>query len=291
MNCSSRIARFSGAAVALALAAAPQAARATTIYTLTPAEQYYSFLSQNLIVNKPPVVDGTAGLFTGGLLTLSSGVLNGEADFQGSRNDNNSGTYSVTGGEFANVPLVGTAASDAAGLAATVAALTPTATFTSITSSQTLTAGVYDVQTINLGSTNTLTLSATSASDQFVIRVSTDFILGSNAQIVFSGPVDLDNVLFYYTGPNGVTFGGNSVFQGILLDNASSAQTFTFISHDTIGPSNGRVFNISGGDVFFSSGTWNGTGGGGSVQATPEPATYAITGLGLIALSLIRRRR
>jgi len=270
------------------------AASASTLYSLTPAEQNYSFLSANLTLFQPPSVTGNAGLFTGGLLTISKNTFNGEVDFAGAQNDSLSGGASVSGGEFANVAQVGTAESDAQALAATIAALSGNA-IADITSSQTLNAGVYDLANLNLGMGDTLTLNATSATDQFVVRISGTLSLGANAQIAFTGPVNPDNVLFYYTGSSGVTFGGGptvgSIFQGILLDNSSTATDFSLNTHDAIGPSDGRLFNLSGGGISFDSGTWNGTGGGSVQASAPEPATWmlALGGLALLAIGRLRK--
>jgi hypothetical protein len=283
---SRRIWRFSSALAALSFGFVPQAS-ATILYSLTAAEQSYSFLSKNFTLSPNPIVTGDVGLSTGGLLTLTNNTLNGRVDFQGTENDNNTGIFSVTGGEFANVALVGTALSDAQSLATTVAGLAANGTFGTVTTSHTLTAGTYDMQSLNLGAGATLTLSATSSSDQFVIRITNQFSLASTAQIVFSGPVNPDNVLFYYTGTTAISFSGTSVFQGIVLDNASNPKDFDYGS-TAAGGSSGRVFNISGGDITFNNGTFAGTVGGGA--ATPEPATLAMIGGGLIALAFARRK-
>jgi hypothetical protein len=282
MNC------FCARALTLCFLGAPGVVSASTLYSLTTAEEDYSFLGENVTLNKPPSVTGNVGIFSGGLFTLSSNTLNGEVDFQGTQNDSESGTFSVTGGEFSNVAQVGTAQSDAQTLAVTIAGLSGTP-ISDVTSSQTFAAGVYDVSNINLGKNAVLTINASSASDQFVFRISGTFTLGANAQIVFTGPVNPDNVLFYYTGGSTVDFGGSptlgSVFQGILLDNASSAQDFVFDTHTGGGASDGRAFNISGGSITFSSGTWDGTP---ADPPAPEPATWILTTGGL---ALLARRR
>src|SRR5258707_14522095 len=118
--------------------------------TLTTAEAAYSALAKNTTVQAPMSFTGSVGMVTGGLLTLNSATIHGRVDYVGSINHTVLSS-TVTGGELPNVALVGTALSDAQSLATTIAGLTGTA-INNITFARTLTAGVYDLSTINLNS-------------------------------------------------------------------------------------------------------------------------------------------
>lgn len=101
------------------------------------------------------------------------------------------------------------------------------ASLTSITSSMTLVAQhdrpgnstVLNLNTISLGSHATLTLSG-SATDVFIINVSSMFSLGSQSSVVLTGGLAWDDVLINVTGTGSrVSLGAQSELNSILLAN------------------------------------------------------------------------
>jgi hypothetical protein len=104
----------------------------------------YSVLSSAIAVQSPVSFTGNVGVSTGGTLTMTvnNTTIHGEVDYAGSIDHSVSGSWTITGGEFANVAAVTTAKTDAQSLAATIAGLSGTS-ISNITSSRTLTAGVY----------------------------------------------------------------------------------------------------------------------------------------------------
>jgi hypothetical protein len=98
---------------------------------------------------------------------------------------------------------------------------------TSITSSMTLTAQhdrpgnstVLNLTTLSLGSQQTLTING-SANDVFIFNISQTFLLGAQAQIVLTGGLAWDDVLFNVRGKGGtVSLGAQSTLNGILMAN------------------------------------------------------------------------
>jgi hypothetical protein len=97
----------------------------------------------------------------------------------------------------------------------------------SITSSRTLTAQhdrpgnstVLNLTDLVLGSQSTLTLVG-SKTDVFIINVSRNFSLGSQAKIVLSGGLAWDDVLFNVRGKgNAINLGAQSLLNGIPMGN------------------------------------------------------------------------
>src|SRR5262249_31080048 len=152
-------------------------------------------------------------IVSGGLLNLSNNTINGRVDYSGAVNHTVSGTWSITGGEAPNFGLVNTAQTDLTNLATAITALSGTS-ISNITTSRTLTAGVYDVSKIQLTANNNLTFSG-SATDQFIVRVSNTFSINGN--VVLAGNVNVNNVFFYYTGSTAATCQSSCTFAGVLL--------------------------------------------------------------------------
>jgi hypothetical protein len=101
------------------------------------------------------------------------------------------------------------------------------ASLTSITSSMTLVAQhdrpgnstVLNLTTLNLGGHSTLTLNGT-ATDNFIINVSSMFSLGTQSRIVLTGGLAWNDVLFNVTGTGStVSLGAQSELNGILMAN------------------------------------------------------------------------
>ncbi len=239
--------------------------------TLTTAEAAYSALAKNTTVQAPMSFTGSVGMVTGGLLTLNSATIHGRVDYVGAINHTVLSS-TVTGGEFPNVALVGTAQSGAQSLATTITGLSGTA-ITNITSARTLTAGVYDLSTINLNSAN-LTLSG-SATDQFILRVSSTFNLNTG-QILLSGGAVAANVFIYFTGGSAANFNGSSKFSGVLIVNSSQSRNISFNGSTIVA---GHVFNLTAGQINFNSGTFEGEIGPG-VTLSPTSLSFGSQLLG-----------
>jgi hypothetical protein len=266
-------------------------ARPASGVTLTTAEAAYSVLGKNTTVQAPMSFSGSVGVVTGGLLTLNSATIHGRVDYVGSIN-HTVVSSTITGGEFPNVALVGTAQSDAQSLATTISGLSGTA-ISNIMSSRTLTAGVYDLSTINLNSAD-LTLSG-SATDQFILRVSSTFNLNTG-RILLSGGAVADNVFLYFTGGSDPNFNGSSAFSGVLVIKSSQSRNISFNGSTNI---SGHVFNLTAGQNNFNNGTFLGeTGPGISLSPTslsfgPQllgsasaPQTITLTNPGSAALTI-----
>lgn len=90
---------------------------------------------------------------------------------------------------------------------------------------------VLKLQDFMLSNHATLTLEGT-ATTTFVINVKNGFSLSNNAQIVLSGGLQWDDVLFNVRGKNGdVSLTGNAFFQGILMANR---RTVSLNGHATV---------------------------------------------------------
>src|SRR5262249_3113157 len=146
--------------------------------TLTNAGATYSVLGKNVVVQQNMTFNGRIGIISAGLLNLSNNTIHGRVDYSGAVNHTVSGSWSITGGEVPNFGLVDTAQTDVTSLASTIAALSGTS-ISNISTSRTLTAGVYDVSKITLTANNNLTFSG-SATDQFIVRVSNTFSVNGN---------------------------------------------------------------------------------------------------------------
>ena len=200
-------------------------------------------------------IRGNVGVGESGQILDSSGQFQGDvylgdntsAQFSGTYTNNspvngtvrmgNGSTLSpTTGYSFNNTfaPLQTTLSQvrlDALAASAAASALSPTSTLSSISlapskkskvASLTLTAGVYDLTSLQL-SRATLTLSG---SGSFVFNISSSFALQS-AQVLLANGASASNVLFNYTGTSDVSItagsagkkksAGSSVLNGIIL--------------------------------------------------------------------------
>ena len=162
------------------------------------------------------------------------------------------------------------AATIAQNVSSFASSLAATQTFTTINNTTTITGngGLNVIDVANITNAK-LTLSGT-ANDFFVFNVSN--AISTNQPMTLSGGVSPSNILFNLTGTGTVavfqTSGGDVSFGTYLATNGGK---FQFSNLNLTG----RLINI-GGDVQFVSGSM--------IPAVPEPGTFALIGLGAIAL-------
>jgi hypothetical protein len=254
-------------------------------------------------------ITGDVGIGATRQFTISNATVNGSIRFSGTQNESGlsggaipgPGPYTVSGGGtvsgavVANDPVVTSAinytninlSQTLGGEAGTN--LTLTSTQTILASSGTLDAGgnrVFDTTSVNLNNASILTISG-SASDFVVVNV-TDSNPAFNGQIVLTGGITPDQVLFNMFGGNYTTHTGGptltistngQVTRGIFLDPNGGMQ----INHSVL---NGRFF---GGDVtnqqIVSGADINAPPPG---QGVPEPSTFV---LGIAGLAVVQWRR
>ncbi|MGZ4982875.1 MAG: collagen-binding domain-containing protein [Chthoniobacterales bacterium] len=222
-------------------------ATAVPLFNLGTAQSFTVLQVGNGSINQQIDLNNPQGGITGNVGVTSNGTLqsngptitgnlylgnNASAQFSGSYNNNRpvSGTTHLGGGSivgpgsynFTSVSdnpqaLLNQARLDSINASVAAGRLAATSTLSNITTSMTLSGtGVYYLNSLNLGSNATLTLSG-SATDSFVFNISSIFKL-VGAQILLTGGLTADHVLFNYTGTTDVTVSGsNSLLHGIIL--------------------------------------------------------------------------
>jgi hypothetical protein len=269
----------------------------------------------------PITINGNVGIGTGGSMNMqgSTVVIGGKVFFA----DTNSGQFTMSaatsdsiGGAICNtaaaciatgnVQFSNTNALNAEAavlnLYNTSRVLSPTAGSPSgaLASSFTWTGdggtNVAKLTSINLSSGSTLTLNG-SASDVFILNITGNFSGSGSGKIVLSGGVTPDHVLFNMictgasqscnnadTNEPAVTFSGSFVGAGIVLGLDSD------ITQDTPGGGwTGRFFGDTDETIkLFSEATITQPT---PTTPTPEPATLALMGTGILALGSFVRRR
>jgi hypothetical protein len=182
-------------------------------------------VKQNLNMSGQSFVTGDVGAAGNGNVLLGSGQATINGNLYQHRGGKLSGPGTITGRTFqdaATDAFLDDAAADAqeaSDAAFGMLATPPYQSLTNINQTMTITGSgkvVLQLQTLNLSS-GTLTLSG-AAGTCFIINVQNQFSLSNSAQIVLSGGVRPQDVLFnvYGTGSQ-VTLSGSSQFNGILL--------------------------------------------------------------------------
>ena len=208
------VGRLVAAAVPMAAAAAlmPASAHAATI-DLGDASNYAVLAIDSFQFNGPGSITGNVGI--GQSMNFASpAVVNGTVFLN--TGVAKTGNVAASGG-YVTADL-SSAISSALSEASTLKGLTATQTFGTLPGGFSITGNggvnVVDVAGINMSS-GALTLSG-NANDIFIINVSGDF-KSSNSDMVLSGGVTANHVLFNITGNVAITGGGGNNFYGTIL--------------------------------------------------------------------------
>jgi hypothetical protein len=189
-------------------------------------------------------INGNAGIGESGVVTFSGGgIVSGVLDADPTAQVTITGGSTFEGGVVSRNMSHVEKAAYAEGV--TAGSLTPTQTFGSITSSQTIVGNgkrsvILVNGVINLSGGKTLTISGTSA-DTFIFQVIDGLQLSGGSNIVLSGVLP-KQVLFYFPGSSGsdMVTTGNSDTAGAFLAPAGGivisggVHTSTFISGTTL---------------------------------------------------------
>jgi hypothetical protein len=178
---------------------------------------------------------GDVGVAGGGNISMSgSATIHGDLYYKSTGTLTLNGNAKITGNKHhdaASDAILNNSVNEATATSTHAASFTSSfayAGLTNITSSMTLTANpnplangatVLNLNSIVLGNHATLTLVGT-ATDNFVLNVSNQFSLTAQSQIVLTGGLSWDDVLFNIKGTGtDVTIDGQSTINGILMAN------------------------------------------------------------------------
>jgi choice-of-anchor A domain-containing protein len=242
-------------AICLALLTLPHFSHASVTSTLGTAQDF-ALLSLTGGVSQSGIssVQGTIGVAGTHSGYIGSGSINdsGGFDIRTGSTFQSSATSAFNQNAQTDTLLLG--ASSAANTTSTLAAgLTPTASYGQLSNSTTISETnkgdyVFDLGGINLGGGSKLTLSAPAGST-FVLNVGTHLLGGafnlSSAQVILTGGLAADDVLFNVLGSGGVSIASSTVNGIILALNRSVNVSGGTVDGEIVGGS----INLSGGKV------------------------------------------
>jgi len=281
-------------------------------FSLSDADQFavLSQFSNNQLNFNNGTITGNVGLGSPRQFTASNGSVIGDIRFSGAANTTGlspdpdpgsnpgpftvSGGGTVTGGVFANDPFVSSALNWVNSLSQTLGGEAGNAL--TLTSSQTIVAGnglldaggnrVFSTTSVNLSTATTLTISG-SASDYVVVNV-TDNNPAFNGQIVLTGGITSDQVLFNMFGGNYTTHTGGPT---LTVSNNGQVTTGTFLDPNGAMSMNHSVLNgrFFGGDVVNQQIVSGAFITAPESPVIPEPGTASLIALALSTFALRRK--
>ena len=240
-------------------------------------------MSTSTMVNNMGTVNGTVGISANGpYLSFNGKTVNGNVVNMNSGWFSNRGT--IGGSMSTDAAGLYQSATDAQNAFNTALTLAPTQSLARINTPSTIN-GADGLNVISVAGniTNSLNLNGSSNSF-FVVLVGGTLALGANESLGVSGGLTANHVLYVFDGPNGtVTTSANDTVNGTLL-----APAYNFTLNGTF---NGAI--IGGGqNITVMNAVINSNPYGSLLPAVPatdptgvpEPMTFLITGLGLIAV-------
>lgn len=270
---------------------------ATILTTLGPAgPQNWAVLvgpnTTDFQLNGPGTTNGNVGYDGTSTVQLNSSnspaiAINGNLVLNTSDVNN---TAQVSGSVTANASALSTDWNDAVVASGLFAAMTATQSLgsaingtTTINSSAAGATNVVDFSTINLGNGQTLTLNG-DANSQFIINVSTSLVLNSGRILLTGGLTTSDVVINVTASGNAISTSGGlnneSIINGILLAPTSGIAFAPGQINGELIAGGQTVHLVSGANVIE----------GSQITATPEPSSFFLAGLGLIASALAARK-
>jgi len=222
-------------------------------------------------------ITGNVGINTNDQLNLSGGTFVSGTVFKGTGASVSLSGGSTVGGQVFDQALLTQATNDALAASSAAAALASSGGgvgVSSITTGGTLTPGVYNLTTLNLGNNENLTLAA---GGSYVFNISGALALHGPDGIFLAPGLSFSDVLFNITGTTAVAFsgGGNTaVLNGIILSPGAKVNL-------SPGVVNGEI--ISGDNIQIVSGA--------NVVIPEAPTTSLLIFGALIATGVAMRRR
>jgi hypothetical protein len=219
---------------------------------------------------------GNTGVSSPDHLAMSGGSL-----IYGNLYLGNTATTSFSGGSgvapgystFTNQDTLLNAATNDALAAAAFYGSQPGTSLGAVTTSMTLSPGVYYLTSLVLGGSSTLTLNG---SGDFVFNISGALNLQGSSQVILTGGADPANVLFNITGTTLAQTGGGAILRGIILAPNADVTVDSGVGTKPHPGVFGEV--ISGRNITIASGS--------GIQGVPEPSVLALMigmgGLGVL---------
>jgi hypothetical protein len=178
------------------------------IYSLSPTEQLYITLSNNLVLNGGSILHGDVGVTTN--VNIPNGSIASYVQFPGTASFSGavsctSCTGKIAGGTVANDTNVSNAISQYNSLITTLQS-TVGINVGAVTNGATFTTGVYDATSLSINTAAGITFDAQgNPNNQFVLVFPSANIAGSATINLING-AQPDNVILLYTGTNNLNW-------------------------------------------------------------------------------------